>query len=370
MNTHRFRALSLLLLLLSLALLFCACDDATDSNNKQPLIAIKTVDFDGTEIRVVYEDGYEIALKLEDVALSHKLAFAVSTKPDGDGQEPDDTSEKDSFGASYDDGKADQTLQVETFEKNYDGDKAEPQTKEPDKKDDGQVEWITADPDKNNSKEEHFIQSDSAFASSRNAVFVLGAPQYTWKDGTLCETNPESNLMFSTVILVGDKQYEGYYAKITDYVRENLTSVKVPSSFSQSTTMAPVDTPIFSGGVSNGNFSYSFNVGNLEDYTGKDVVYEGAFSTNITITTTVTDIRSGAFARLSKLESITLPSTIQRIGVGAFCDSPALTEIVFEGTLEQWNAIEKDTGWSFGAAAFTVRCSDGTVAPEVIETAQ
>lgn len=62
------------------------------------------------------------------------------------------------------------------------------------------------------------------------------------------------------------------------------------------------------------------------------------------------------------LTNITLPSTLVHIGWHAFSSSPALTNIVFNGTTEQWNAIEKVPDWNYDIPATYVQCSDGQVA--------
>ena len=131
------------------------------------------------------------------------------------------------------------------------------------------------------------------------------------------------------------KYYQFLNDEISAYVRANLKSVIVSK-----TLFSSVDP-----GMSNTNTSSEQEVA-------------------------VTHIIIGAFAELPALERITLPATIKNIGAGAFHNSPKLTEVIFEGTLEQWETIKKEAGWNHGAAAFTVRCSDGTVEPEVIETAQ
>ena len=42
------------------------------------------------------------------------------------------------------------------------------------------------------------------------------------------------------------------------------------------------------------------------------------------------------------LETIYMPNSVKTIGLGAFDDCPKLTKIVFNGTLEEWKAIERE----------------------------
>lgn len=60
------------------------------------------------------------------------------------------------------------------------------------------------------------------------------------------------------------------------------------------------------------------------------------------------------------LTKITIPSTVQSIGKEAFYNVTTLTEIVFEGTVAQWNAIKFGENWNTGVPATYVQCSDGT----------
>lgn len=71
----------------------------------------------------------------------------------------------------------------------------------------------------------------------------------------------------------------------------------------------------------------------------------------------------------STILSVTLPSTIKSI-TGLFISCSNLETINFEGTKEQWNAIEKPdygiTGvgtvkWNYSVPATVVHCSDGDV---------
>ena len=72
-------------------------------------------------------------------------------------------------------------------------------------------------------------------------------------------------------------------------------------------------------------------------------------------------IKEFTFASCHNLTSITLPDTITVIEKYAFCDNENLTEIIFKGTMVQWNAIEKDVTWNENLAATKVICLDGEV---------
>ena len=76
----------------------------------------------------------------------------------------------------------------------------------------------------------------------------------------------------------------------------------------------------------------------------------------------VTAIWDAAFRGCSSLTSITIPDSVKSIGKYAFSGCSSLTSIVFNGTKEQWNAIEKDAVWNRFTGDYTIHCSDGDIA--------
>ena len=70
-----------------------------------------------------------------------------------------------------------------------------------------------------------------------------------------------------------------------------------------------------------------------------------------------------AFAN-SNVEVMYLPSTIEYIGEGAFANCSFFNNIVYNGTIEQWNAIPKGEGWCEnmgGANIVAINCLDGVI---------
>lgn len=68
-----------------------------------------------------------------------------------------------------------------------------------------------------------------------------------------------------------------------------------------------------------------------------------------------------AFNDCFYLAEITIPNTVISIGKDAFYTCRRLKTIKFNGTVAQWNAIEKDSGWNAYISATMVECSDGEV---------
>ena len=120
--------------------------------------------------------------------------------------------------------------------------------------------------------------------------------------------------------------------------------------------------------VSCGNADYLSNIVIPATYKGSAVVgvAEYAFSgcanlTSITFSDSVTSIGKLAFYECVYLTSVTVPDSVTSICDEAFCCCNSLKSIKFEGTVEQWNAIQKNARWKDGSPIKEVVCSDGTV---------
>ena len=96
---------------------------------------------------------------------------------------------------------------------------------------------------------------------------------------------------------------------------------------------------------------------------GKDAFCNCDSLTNIKIGGSVTSIGYAAFGYCDSLTSIAIGESVSSIGDYAFASCSSLTSITFNGTIEEWNAIEKDYyGWKAGVPATKVVCLDGEVA--------
>ena len=84
--------------------------------------------------------------------------------------------------------------------------------------------------------------------------------------------------------------------------------------------------------------------------------------TSIIIPNSVTTIGEQAFYYCTSITSITIPNSVTTIKSWALegCYF-TLTSIIFEGTMEEWNAIDKGENWNYGISIY-VQCTDGQVA--------
>ncbi len=76
----------------------------------------------------------------------------------------------------------------------------------------------------------------------------------------------------------------------------------------------------------------------------------------------ITALGEYAFEGCYYLKKVTIPNSITSIADGAFGYCEQLSEIIFEGTAAEWNAIEKKGAWNYHVPASEVKCTDGTVA--------
>lgn len=86
--------------------------------------------------------------------------------------------------------------------------------------------------------------------------------------------------------------------------------------------------------------------------------------TSITIPDSVTNIGISAFQNCSSLTSVTVGNGVKSIGDKAFSGCNSLTNVTFNGTISQWNQLEKGFNWNENTAEYTIHCTDGDIAKE------
>lgn len=83
---------------------------------------------------------------------------------------------------------------------------------------------------------------------------------------------------------------------------------------------------------------------------------------SINIPDHVTSIGVQVFAGCNTLTSITIPNSVTSIGDSVFIGCSNLTDIYYNGTVEEWQAIEKSNSWNYSAGYYTITCTNGTIA--------
>ena len=131
----------------------------------------------------------------------------------------------------------------------------------------------------------------------------------------------------------------------------NLTSITIPDSV----------TTIGDSAFENCSNLESVYIPDSVTSIGSSAFYNCSALTTITIPDSVTTIGDYAFSVCSSLRSITIPDSVTSIGSEAFSYCDILTGIIFEGTKEQWDDIEKGSDWDLSTDHYTIYCTDGEI---------
>ena len=154
-----------------------------------------------------------------------------------------------------------------------------------------------------------------------------------------------------------------------------LTSITIPNSVTSigewafSGCRGLTSVTIGKGVTSIGSYVFRYCTGLTSVTIGGSVTSIGyeAFSgcrglTSVTIPDSVTSIDREAFSGCTGLTSVTIPYSVTSIGGWAFDGCTGLTSIKFNGTIEQWNAISKDSRWKDNVpSSCKVICTDGEI---------
>ena len=96
------------------------------------------------------------------------------------------------------------------------------------------------------------------------------------------------------------------------------------------------------------------SMGNYSDV--KDIVIPGTYKDE-----NVTTIGYMAFYDCDTIERVYLTNNITKFDVAAFWNCDNLSEFHFDGTMEEWTAIDKGDNWDRGLYSYTVYCTDGEI---------
>ena len=152
----------------------------------------------------------------------------------------------------------------------------------------------------------------------------------------------------------------------------NITSIEIPNNitsigdlaFSDCRRLESITIP--NGVMKIGKWAFSDCVSltsiELPDnltHIGDSAFFDCKGLTSVTVPDKVTSIDSWAFSNCKNLTSITIPSSLKNLGGCVFGHCNNLRDIIFKGTVEQWEAISKSSAWNAGMTNYTIRCTDG-----------
>ena len=115
----------------------------------------------------------------------------------------------------------------------------------------------------------------------------------------------------------------------------------------------PVDNPVVTSGSCGDDLKWKINAegtliisgtGTMTDYSTDNPAPWGTEIKAVVISEGVTSIGENAFANCTSLMDITIPASVTNIGQDAFAGCGRLKNVTYNGTEEQWTAIEIATG--------------------------
>ncbi len=175
-------------------------------------------------------------------------------------------------------------------------------------------------------------------------------------------TSLTSITIHSGVTGIGSSAFEdcSSLASVTFGEGSELTSIG-SDAFSDCSSLTSIEIPAGVTGIGNLAFYGCINLTSIEIPAGVTGIGTLAFFgcsslTSIEIPAEVTSIGDWAFHACSNLESVTFAegSQLTSIGSYAFQVCSSLETIYYNGTEEQWNAIEKGTDWDYGCGNYDV----------------
>ncbi len=88
---------------------------------------------------------------------------------------------------------------------------------------------------------------------------------------------------------------------------------------------------------------------------------QNVYLTEAKIPENISKLGNGAFSNCFNLETVAIPKSITNIGANCFFNCAKLTKISYNGTKEEWSAIQRGSNWLYKAGTTIVVCSDGPI---------
>ena len=160
------------------------------------------------------------------------------------------------------------------------------------------------------------------------------------------------------VIEIGDYAFYGCDGLTSVTIGNGVTEIG-DHAFSYCTGLTSIVIPDSVTSIGDSAFDYctgltSITIGNSVTSIGDFAFYECDGLTSVTIGNSVTIIGDFAFYKCGGLTSVTIGNGVTEIGEYAFYGCEGLTSIKYRGTEEQWESIDKVSGWNSHTGSYTI----------------
>ena len=185
------------------------------------------------------------------------------------------------------------------------------------------------------------------------------------EDAFYCCSSLTNIVIPNSVTSIGRRTFGNCSSLTNITIPESVTSIGY-EAFSDCSSLTSITIPESVTSIGNGAFCDCSSLTNItipESVTsiGYRAFYGCRSLTSITISEGVTSIGERAFDMCSSLTNITIPNSVTSIGINAFDRCSSLTNITYNGTQEQWNNINKVSGWNEESPIATITCTDGVI---------
>ena len=116
---------------------------------------------------------------------------------------------------------------------------------------------------------------------------------------------------------------------------------------------------VYYGGTLEQWLSFDTDYTNSPLYNGGRLYIQGELVTKVVVPDTISILKSYAFYKNKDITTLTIPKSVTSIETNVFRSCTNLTTIYYEGTVEEWQAVEKAQYWCYQSGATYVQCSDG-----------